>query len=280
MKIIISHDVDHLYPIDHLLHDLIIPKLWIRSLIHLLQGRVSLSTFINRLGYIFYKRYHRIEEVILKDKEYNIPSTFFFGMERGLGMSYGEKKARRYIEYVTLKGFDAGVHGISYQDINKMKNEFTKFKQITSKSIFGIRMHYVRQDEHTIRTLAQCGYLFDTTEFDKAGKTFKHPYKVENMWEFPLHIMDGYIMPPGDLKQGKANTINDLKKAESENVEYCTILFHDYQYNSRTYPQEKLWYDWLLEYLISNHYEIVSYREAIEELEKEQHNGKLHNTIC
>lgn len=49
---------------------------------------------------------------------------------------------------------------------------------------------------------------------------------------------------------------------------YCTILYHDYQYNERTYPDEKVWYDWLLGYLQEKQYEFVSYEEAIEELEE------------
>lgn len=268
MKIIISHDVDHLYPIDHLLHDLIIPKLWVRSVIHLFQGRISYKTFFNRLGYPFARRYHRIEEVIAKDKEYHIPSAFFFGMERGLGMSYGKKKAERYIHYVRQQGFDAGVHGIAYKDAVKIQKEHNDFRQLSGSGRFGIRMHYVRMDENTINILAESEYLFDTTEFDKSGRLFKPPYKIKEMWEFPLYIMDGYIMPPGDLEQGKINTLKAIKKAEAENLPYCTILFHDYQYNEQCYPDEKQWYDWLLDYLKENRYEFISYRDAIKELEE------------
>lgn len=268
MKIIISHDVDHLYPIDHILHDFIIPKLWVRSIIHLFQRKISLKTFTYRLGYPFYRRYHRIEEVVKKDREYNVPSVFFFGMERGLGMSYGKNKAEHYIRYVTQQGFDVGVHGIAYQESMRIKNEYNSFKQIVSKNDFGIRMHYVRKNQDTIQMLADCGYLFDSTEFDKKGQMFKPPYKIGNMWEFPLYIMDGYIMPPGNFKQGKENTIKAIKKAEVNNLPYCTILFHDYQYNAQCYPDEKHWYDWLLDYLKENGYEFISYRGAIKELEK------------
>lgn len=268
MKIIISHDVDHLYPIDHILHDFIIPKLWVRSIIHVVQGKITLKTFFCRLGYPFYRRYHRIEEIINKDIEYKVPSVFFFGMERGLGMSYGKEKAEYYIQYVMQRGFDVGVHGIAYQDSDKIKDEYRSFKNIVKKNHFGIRMHYVRKNNATLQMLADSGYLFDSTEFDKKGEMFNPPYKVNNMWEFPLYIMDGYIMSPGNFEQGKRNTINAIKKAEMNNLPYCTILFHDYQYNALCYPSEKLWYDWLLDYLNQNGYEFISYREAIKEMEK------------
>lgn len=278
MKIIISHDVDHLYPVDHILHDLIIPKLWIRSIFQLLQQRITFNTFLYRLGYPFYKRYHRIEEVLAKDKEYDIPSTFFFGMRRGLGMSYGKKKAEYYVHYVRQCGFDVGVHGIAYQKFNKILNEHNDFKGITNKESFGIRMHYVRKDNNTLGLLAKAGYLFDTTEFDKSGINFTPPYKIKNMWEIPLYIMDGYVMPPGDLEQGKINTVSAIRKAEAEKLPYCTILFHDYQYNELCYPSEKQWYDWLLSYLKHNNYKCISYHEAVKELEVKY--GQRHYSLC
>ena len=48
MKIIISHDVDHLDASDHLFRDLILEKLWVRSFLHLCQGRISLKTFFSK----------------------------------------------------------------------------------------------------------------------------------------------------------------------------------------------------------------------------------------
>lgn len=45
--------------------------------------------------------------------------------------------------------------------------------------------------------------MYDTSEFNKEKLEIKAPYKVGDMWEFPLHIMDGYIMPFGDLETGK-----------------------------------------------------------------------------
>ena len=64
MKIIISHDVDHLYATDHLFKDLILEKLWVRSFLHLCSGKISLRTFFYRLTLLFHNRMHRIEEVM------------------------------------------------------------------------------------------------------------------------------------------------------------------------------------------------------------------------
>ena len=42
-------------------------------------------------------------------------------------------------------------------------------------------------DDQTFEKLADTGYVFDTTEFDKQKSgTQRSPYKIGKMWEFPL----------------------------------------------------------------------------------------------
>lgn len=268
MKIIISHDVDHLYNKDHLFRDLIFPKLIVRSFIHLLKGKIRFSTFLWRCKSVFENRLNRIEEIMEKDEKAGIPSVFFFGMNQGLGMSYKPEEAKSMIKKVLDQGFRAGVHGIEFQNSPGIVKEHTLFQEMSGTPSFGIRTHYVRFDSETFQKFSEVEYLYDTSEFNKEKLEIKAPYKVGNMWEFPLHIMDGYIMPFGDLENGKKNTISAIKKAEEMEMPYCTILYHDYQYNERTYPDEKAWYDWLLEYLKNEQYEFISYEDAISELEQ------------
>ena len=72
MKIIISHDVDHLDATDHVTKDLILPKLWVRSLLHLCVGKISLRTFLYRLTILFHNRMNRTEEVMAFDKSHGL----------------------------------------------------------------------------------------------------------------------------------------------------------------------------------------------------------------
>lgn len=267
MKIIISHDVDHLYALDHWLHDLIIPKHWIKSVIFLCERKIGLRVFFERMILPFRKHWNHTEEVLEFDKKHHIPSTFFFGMDRVLGMSYSRRAAEKTVRYVQSQAYDAGVHGADFQKYAGIKKEYQEFKKIAGKISFGIRMHYVRKDEHTLKKLARAGYLFDSTDFDKTGKRISAPYKVENMWEIPLHIMDGYVWVTGDMEQSRANTLRILKKAEEKGLSYCTILFHDVYYDSRCYPMEKEWYEWLIDYLDKSGYEFISFKSAVEELE-------------
>lgn len=266
MKIIISHDVDHLYRDDHY-RDLIYPKLWVRSTLEMIKREYGVNEWLHRMGNPFNHVRHRIEEVMNFDRAHNIHSSFFFGMDNGLGMNYSVEKACDVIRYVDKEGFDVGVHGIAYEEADKMQKEYNNFARIIGRNDFGIRMHYVRFDDQTFEKLAKCGYFFDTTCFDKQNRDacLLNPYKIDKMWEFPLNIMDGYL--PKGIEAKKQETVRLIEEAEARSLEYLTILFHDYQF-SKGYKTEKDWYEWTIKYLENKGHTFISYRDAIKELEE------------
>jgi hypothetical protein len=266
LKVIISHDVDHLYPSDHLFRDLIFPKLWGRSIIELVIGKISFQTCYYRLISIFDARLNRIPEIIEFDKKHAIPSVFFFGMDNILGMSYKKNTAALWIKFVLEKGFDTGVHGVEIEDVSKMLNEFNDFQAISNLSFFGIRTHFVRYNKNTFIKMADVGYFFDTSDFNKSEIELKPPYKIGNMWEFPLHIMDGYIIKD-KLETAIKQTIRILDEARKIGLEYFTFLFHDYFFNKKTYADHKAYYEWFVNYCRSQNLVFISYGEAIAELE-------------
>lgn len=268
MKIIISHDVDHLYATDHLFRDLILEKLWVRSFLHLCQGKISFAIFWHRLTILFHNRMNHIDELMAFDKAHGIPSVFFFGMDNVLGMSYRQKEAAPFIRKVLEAGFDAGVHGVDYQNGENIRAEHDAFQAISGLTSFGLRNHYVRFDGDTFQKMAAAGYLFDSTWFNKKELELRAPYKVGSMWEFPLHIMDGYICFPGKLEEGLEATRAAIRQAEAEGMPYCTILFHDYQYDSRYDPEMRRWYEETIRFCEENGYPFISYRDAIRELEE------------
>lgn len=267
MKIIVSHDVDHLYPSDHIFRDLIFPKLWVRSSIEILRGKINLKTWFYRLISIFEHRMNQIPEIIEFDKMHDVPSTFFFGMDNILGMSYKKEAAKHWIIYVKNNNFDVGVHGVNIENMTNMKQEYFSFAEITGMKNFGIRTHYVRYNETTFNKMAKIGYLFDSSEFNKTKIELKSPYKIDEMWEFPLHIMDSYVMKNG-LDEAKKNTIIALEQASTKGIEYFTFLFHDYLFNQKTYPKDKAYYEWFISYCKEKQYPFVSYRDAINELNR------------
>ena len=266
MKIIISHDVDHLYPSEHIFRDLYFPKLYIRSFLELIKVKINIRIFLNRIVSLFEKKMNRIPEIIEFERQMNIPSTFFFGMANALGLSYKTKNAQKWIEYVRKNNFDVGVHGIDY---NNPENEFKTFKMITGLEDFGIRMHYVRYDDETFEKLATIGYLYDCSEFNKKETELKDVYKIGEMWEFPLHIMDKYVLRNGLLK-AKDETLDALRVAKENKIKYFTLLFHDDLFDEKTYPMYKEYYEWFINYCISNRngddFQFVSYKDAVHEL--------------
>ena len=265
MKVIISHDVDHLFRDDHY-RDLIYPKLWVRSSLELIKRKYSVREWFYRMLTPFSEERHHIPDTIAFDRKNGIESTFFFGMANGLGMSYSLERAKVVIHYVLEQGFDVGVHGIAYNDEDKIKEEYERMKNILGRENFGIRTHYVRFDGTTFPLFNQSGYLFDTSEFNKTkGCCFKPPYKIGDMWEFPLVIMDGYL--PLKLDKKKLSTIELIKEAEKQDLPYLTILFHDYQF-CKGYATEREWYKWLIGWLKANDYQFISYKDAIVELER------------
>lgn len=267
MKIIVSHDVDHLFRNDHY-RDLIYPKLWVRSTLELIKNKYGIKEWFHRICTPFSKNRHHIFEVMKFDKAYNVPSSFFFGMDKGLGMSYDIQSAETIIREVDSQGFDVGVHGIAFSEKELMEKEHSLFREVIRRDDFGIRMHYVRFNDKTFSHLDECGYLFDTTEFDKEkGFLIKNPYKVGKMWEFPLTMMDGYL--PLKLEEKKAKTTEIIKLAEKENIKYFTLLFHDYQF-CEGYATERDWYIWIIKWLHEKGYEFISYKDAIAELETEK----------
>ncbi len=270
MKIIISHDVDHLYVSDHIFRDLILEKFWVRSFAQVLQKKINLRTFGNRISLLFHNRMNRIDELIEYDTVHKIPSIFFFAMDKALGMSYSQEQAVSFIKKVMDCGLDVGVHGVDYLDKNKIQKEHDDFKRIAGIETFGVRNHYVRFDETTFDKMNSAGYLFDSTWFNKENIELRAPYKVGNMWEFPLHIMDCYACFPWKLDEGICDTIKIIKQAEAEGMPYCTILCHDTVFNERYEPYLKEWYIKVVEYCKNVGYEFISYREAIKELEKKE----------
>ena len=265
MKIIVSHDVDHLYPSDHFCKDLIFPKLWIRSVLEFFLRKISFKTLCWRSYSVFEKRLHQIPELIQYDIQNNVRSIFFFGMDNVLGMSYSKDKAKKWILYVLEKGLDAGVHGVEVDDFVKMKNEYLSFQRFACLERIGIRTHYVRYNESTFEKMSKIGYYFDSSKFDKYQIGLYVPYKINEMWEFPLYIMDSYILKNG-LATAKYLTKKAILDAQKMGLKYFTFLFHDYLYNEKTYPDAKKYYEWFIQYCRYKELDFISYEDAIKEL--------------
>jgi len=271
MKMIISHDIDHLTVWEHR-KDLVIPKFLIRSFIEFSLGRIPFKEMYFRLVEITKNKWQNLEELMLFDKEQGVEATFFIGVSNGqvydgLRLNYSLRETEFWLKKIITKGFDIGVHGICYREFEGIKGELETFKRISGFKSFGIRMHYLRTDENALNLLAKAGYLFDSSVYD-----LKNPFKVGNMWEFPLHIMDGYVFHKNcrwqnvSLGEAKDDTKRQIEKAYEKGINYFTVLFHD-RYFSEAFKQMKEWYIWLINYIRGSGFSFVNYRNAIKGLE-------------
>lgn len=269
MKIIVSHDVDHITFWEHY-NDLVIPKFFTRNLIELTTGNCRFGEAIKRTGPMFQNRWHRIPEIMEFNTGEKIPATFFFGVANGCYLNYSLEDAAEWIRKVVANGFKAGVHGISFDNLPGIENEYLTFKNILGNDQFGVRMHYLRQAENTFGWLGNAGYRFDTTLRASAEK--HSPFRIGNLWEFPLHIMDGDILEHGrryankSLDQAKEMTMRIIDKYYGLQASYLTVLFHD-RYFHDSFLTWHDWYLWIIGYLKSSGFEFTDFLSAVTELE-------------
>jgi len=248
-------------------HDLIIPKFLARAFLELTLGYISLSEYGARLREFWKNRWQNLEELMAFDQKNQIPSTFFIAVANGQGLSYRLSDAQYWINRLNSAHFSVGVHGIACDNPVLMKKELEIFRGLSPRNQIGIRMHYLRHSPDMLTLLGRLGYLYDCSCYAQ-----QNPYRVDGLWEFPLHIMDGYMFSVKRRWQNQtfAQAVETTKRlmdsASSQDLKYFTILFHD-RYFSSSFQAWKDWYCWLIDWLRINQYSFINYDEAVNELE-------------
>jgi hypothetical protein len=262
LKIVISHDIDHLGVSEHLFKDLIIPKYFIWSFLELLNQKISLNTFIKKIKEIFLKNgWNNLGELLTFDQEQNLNPTFFIAVDNGKGLSYSLRQAKKAINLIKSYNFNIGIHGICYDDYERMKKEKLIFKKISKLNNFGIRMHYLRESSATQDFLTRLGYLFSSSKISKKLEQ----KKIGKIIELPFHLMDSYLFnfrSNLDLEKAKKITIDLLNKAENEGKDYFAVTFHQRHF-SETFPKYKKWYLWFVSYCKKQNFEFKSLKELL-----------------
>lgn len=266
MKIIISHDVDHISVWEHKT-DLLLLKHVIRNFIEYGLGHTTTFEIMSRFRDIIKNKWQNLEALIEFNKENDVPATFFLGVKNGRGLSYSLRDAEFWMKKIIKEGFEIGVHGITFNEFNEIKKERDLFEKLSGLDRFGIRMHYLRFNHYTGALLNGANYLFDSSVYE-----MKSPFKIGSLWEFPLHVMDGRIICKNarwqnqTLTQSKETTKRVLEDCFNNNISYFNILFHD-RYFSDSFRTWKEWYIWLIQYLRENGLTFINYSTAIEDLE-------------
>jgi hypothetical protein len=267
VKAIISHDIDHITVWEHLSKDTILPKFVVRANIELFSGKISGSEYFIRLGDFIRNKWQCIDELLAFNSANEIPSSFFLGVQNGMGLSYSLAASKYWAHRISEAGANVHVHGIEFETLDLICRERELFCEITGKEKFGVRMHYVRKNDQTFMNMNKAGYLFDSTEH-----AFVNPYKIGDMWEFPFQIMDGWVIENGkkwqdrSLESAKDETKRLIDQAAQKDLKYLGVDFHD-RYYSKSFATWMNWYEWIVSYLKQNGIEFIDFEGAIHELE-------------
>jgi len=248
MKIIISHDVDHLFWSEHWLNDAYIPKYILRHTRNWTGRSINADLWWRRIRAPFIGApFNHLEELLIMDREFGVRATYFIGMRRGLGMSYDHDAARRVITRLLEAGVEVGVHGVEYTNSKGIAEEADVFRSMMpGGTAFGVRNHYLRWADNTLLLQATAGYQFDSSE-----EGVRSPYVKHGIFEFPVCLMEVRLLPENEtvgIDKVKMETERMLMDAERSGITHFTILFHDI-YFSPLFPQHQAWYSWLISWL-------------------------------
>lgn len=270
MRLILSHDVDNLTRKEHK-NDLIAIKMVIRAFLEVFLFRINFSTFFARLKIIMKNNLNNIEELVAFDKKYNIKSTYFFATSNDNTLAYKAEATKPLIKHILENGLNVGMHGIAFDDYNKMNEEYNKFNELHGTENIGIRMHYLRRNDDTFSYMKNIGYTFDTTEY---SPELKQPYITkEGLIEIPFHIMDSYLFQDKGLqKYSLKYAIEYTKNIIDSNIDNDIIFnvnFHQENF-SKGWADWMNWYIWIVDYCYNKGIKFISYQEVINELEYKQ----------
>lgn len=260
MKIIVSHDVDHLRWGEHWLRDAYIPKYLLRHTRYLCRRSLPSGLWWRRVVAPFGAApLSNLRELAAFDHAHGVPATFFVGVSRGMGMSYGAAAARPLVDWLRGQGFAVGVHGIAFRDALSIGREYAAFREVLPVGVpFGVRNHYLRRSAETLRWQAAAGYAFDASE-----EVARPPYITDGICEFPVSLMESRLLREDgaqELQAVQAETERQVGEGERRGWSHFSILYHDV-YHGSCFPLHRAWYEWLISWL-QTRFEFESYEDA------------------
>lgn len=268
MKIILSHDVDHLCLLEHC-RDTFIPGLLQRTILAASRGELSLGEAVRR----FSLRLNNIDELATFNADRGLPQTFFFGMASGLNLSYRPKSAAPLIRSLVDMGVEVGIHGMAYQSQSAMLSEKERLAEILGYSPRFIRNHYLRTADQTHSIMANLGYAADSSI-----EALMQPWNVNRMWVLPISLMDASLLRRAGTQHPELQAMarSALTEAESKGLPYFVVNFHDL-YFSGGYPVLKRWYRDFISEMLDIGYEFCSFHEAVQELRSKLPTSASHS---
>lgn len=263
MKIVLSHDVDHLNWQEHYVKDLFVPKQLIRNTLALLKGRITLQLYFTRLK--MWGRMHRIPELMKEYDKRDIRATFFFGMNNALNLSYKKERAIPVMLALKEANHEVGMHTIEVNSPQKTNKEISDFTKLSSQQLFGVRSHYLRLNGVSFNTFSNAQIQYDSTI-----QMISAPFKIGTLWEIPISIMDANLVPNfmtnSNLEEWTNNCEVAFQEALQKNIPYFVVNFHDV-YMSDYYPTIKKWFFNFVDQKLDQGFKFITLNECLQELE-------------
>ena len=275
MKVIVSHDVDHLTFSEHW-RDSVVPKYIARGFLEAMGGSSTFTAFGRRLHRLGANRAHSLDALAAFDLDHEVPATFFFAAARGRDLAYAPAAVGPLLRNIAGQGFEVGVHAIAFDRLERIEREKSAFEKMVGFPAIGARLHNVGMAENAERLTTTYAHLFAQAGFTYVSNTYavRDPYRVGGLWELPVLITEGYAfrnrsrIVNRSLKEAQAFTLRRLDEAERAGLRYASVLFHDVYFDPAFAPLDD-WYRWLVAELQRREWPFCSCREALAELESE-----------
>lgn len=275
MKVVVSHDVDHLTFIEHW-RDAAVPKFVLRGVVEAARGTSSWQALARKLRRLAGNSAHNLEELLAFNRDHGVPATYFFATGRGRDLAYGVGRARPWIARVLSEGLEVGLHAIAFDRLERIRRERDLLLELTGPVVAGVRLHNVGMAQNAGRLTGASAHLFARAGFRYSSNTYatRDPYRIGELWELPILITDGYTFRSQSrvvnrtLEQAKKFTLARLDQAEAAGLRYVSALFHDVYFDAAFAPLAE-WYRWLIEEFNRRRWEFCCCRDVVAELEAE-----------
>ena len=269
----LSHDVDDIYP--PLTHKVLASLYSIKNL--------DIRELINYLFWEFkgkkFSPYLNFQQIIELERKYGAKSTFYLmTTDRDpRRFRYHIKEIAEEIQEIYRQGWDIGLHGgyYSYNNVEAIQKEKDLLEEALQAQVFGYRNHYLRfQVCETWAILEKCGFRYDSTYGYNNIVGFRngmcHPFRPFNLnteqlfeiYEIPLHIMDGTLFSLCRSSEEAWNTVKHLVDEAEKCHGVLTVLWHNNAFNCPFTISWQEMYEQLLDYglrknaWMTSHYEL------------------------
>ncbi|MFX0204877.1 MAG: hypothetical protein ACFFDT_02750 [Candidatus Hodarchaeota archaeon] len=216
--------------------------------------------------------FHRWMEL---ENEYDVRSAFYFLHKARApgGSQYNFSDIKDLVNDLDRGGWEIGLHGTfnSAEDFQSLVKEKLLLEKILGKPIHGIRLHYLRISERSLKLQETAGFLYDSSLETEASFKLFHPVvkgiKLK-LFELPLTLHDDTLFSKKKMTSDGAYRFSRkiIERASKEDG-IVTLNWHQRTFSSEFGSWLKT-YRSILKYAKNIGAEIVTPAEAVKRFQK------------